>query len=246
MEEMDVIEVENPKKGFVEHVFTLDGDAKSYLLNVIQYCIMAILPIALLSRVNNSLFPINDDSKGNMELLAEVSGEFVFTLLGIYFIHRLITYVPSYSGQKFGKMNLFNSIMVYLLIVLNQESRLGSKVETLTSRLMELWNGTSSTEKGDSSAVNVIQPIVKPLPRPKSGKQEDVNFDVMYSGGAPGQEGMCANSRGGAPAQMYMRQENSPSDLLPDQQQQQQQQFPAFTEPSAANEALGGGFGTSF
>jgi len=241
MEEMNVIEVDPPQKGFVKHVFTLDRDAKTYLLNVIQYCLMAIIPIALLSRVNNTLFSFGDDSKGNVELLAEVSGEFVFTLLGIYFIHRLITYVPSYSGKDFGKMNLFNSIMVYLLIILNQESRLGGKVGVLTERIMELWNGKVS-ETDNSSHVNVIQPIVKPLPRARPGKQEELNFDAMYTGGAPGQEGMSCNSSGGAPPQMYMRQGNEPDDLLPTEGGQ----MPAFTEPSAANEALGGGFGTSF
>ena len=47
--------------------------------------------MALYNHLVDSLIPEPDESKGNLEILAEVVGQFALVLSGIFLIHRLIT-----------------------------------------------------------------------------------------------------------------------------------------------------------
>ena len=96
--------------GFIKHVFNFDNDTKTEVLNIIQYVVLAIIPMALFNYAVDSVIPEDDDSKGNLEILAELVGQLVVVLLGVYLIHRIITFVPTYSGKAFGEMNLFSII----------------------------------------------------------------------------------------------------------------------------------------
>ena len=63
--------------------------------------------------------------------------------VGIIHIHRVITYIPTYSGFKYDNLNLTNVILAFLVIVLSIQTKLGLKVNILIDRGMELWNGPS-------------------------------------------------------------------------------------------------------
>ena len=97
MEEIDQVETTSTKKGFFQHVFSVDTDAKATILNVVQYIIIAIVPIILLNQLGEKIFSSVDENKGNIELLAEALGEIVFIFVGIFFIHRFVTFIPTYS-----------------------------------------------------------------------------------------------------------------------------------------------------
>ena len=60
---------------------------------------------------------------------------------GIIVIHRVITYIPTYSGFKYEDLALTNVILAFLVIVLSIQSKLGIKVNILVDRLSDLWNG---------------------------------------------------------------------------------------------------------
>ena len=69
MEEIDIIEPQVNKPGFFEHVFSIDDKAKSTLFNIIQYSLTAIIPVTILNKVIQRLFPQPDEEKGNFEIL---------------------------------------------------------------------------------------------------------------------------------------------------------------------------------
>ena len=251
MEEIDIIEPQVNKPGFFEHVFSIDDKAKSTLFNIIQYSLTAIIPVTILNKVIQRLFPQPDEEKGNFEILAEVSGQILLTLIGIYFIHRLVTYIPTYSKKKFDSICHIDSILIFFVIVFNLKTKLGMKINILSNRIMELWDG-KATEKhvNNETSVQVIQPIVKQLPLPKREDdlkhQGGVNFDQMYNGGRIGTEGMKSGIPGAMYNQMSQQQENN----LQEKQfiQPNAQNFNASletNEPFAANEVLNG-FGTSY
>ena len=43
-----------------------------------------------------------------VELLAEILGQALMACIGLFFIHRVITAVPTFSGTAMGDINLFS------------------------------------------------------------------------------------------------------------------------------------------
>ena len=110
MEAPQEIQVGGAKQGFFNHMTNLKKGEKSELYNVLQYSVLALLPLIILIRINQNLWPKADEKKGTVELLAEILGQTILLFLGIFFIHRLITFVPTYSGRAYGSLNIFNLV----------------------------------------------------------------------------------------------------------------------------------------
>ena len=218
MEEIDQVETTSTKKGFFQHVFSVDTDAKATILNVVQYIIIAIVPIILLNQLGEKIFSSVDENKGNIELLAEALGEIVFIFVGIFFIHRFVTFIPTYSKTDYSKLNLFNSILIFLAIIVSSNNDLSRKIKLLSDRVMELWDGKSdnsgsvNTNANQPSIenVNIIQPIARPI---VSKQEEGVNFDQMYNGGRTGYEGMANIILNGGQDQMANKNQGCANDI---------------------------------
>lgn len=146
---MDSIETntKSSKGGFINHVFNFDNDTKSEVLNIIQYIVLAIIPISLYSYLLDSVIPELDESKSNLEIIAEVLAQTVANLLGVFFIHRLITFVPTYSGRAFNEVNLFSVMLVFLILGYESHTKVGSKTKILLNRLKDLWEGKKEDKK---------------------------------------------------------------------------------------------------
>ena len=43
-------------KGFFKHVFNFDDDSKSEILNIIQYALIAIIPVVVLNKTIGNMF----------------------------------------------------------------------------------------------------------------------------------------------------------------------------------------------
>ena len=118
------------KNGFVNHVFNYDSDTKILLMNLVQYALLAVVPITLFNKGLNSVVPEFDESKGNVETLFEVVGEIVVTLISLLLIHRLVTFVPTYSGKAVESINLFGIAISFLILKNNTQGTLGMKLNT--------------------------------------------------------------------------------------------------------------------
>ena len=51
--------------GFFKYVFNFDEDSKGDLLNIIQYALLAIIPIVVINKLMQNYVPEADDEKGN-------------------------------------------------------------------------------------------------------------------------------------------------------------------------------------
>ena len=134
------------KKTFFNSVFSNTEEDKSEIMNVIQYAMIGIVPIVILNKLIQRFIPEADVEKSSLELLAEIFFQIVIIFCGIIIIHRIITYIPTYSGFKYENLSLTNVILAFLIIVLSIQTKLGIKINIIVDRLYDLWEGKEADD----------------------------------------------------------------------------------------------------
>jgi hypothetical protein len=188
--------LENTSKsatGFFKHVFQLDDDSKGDLLNIVQYSTLSIVPIVLVNKLMQKYVPEANDEKGSLEIVAEVLLQIFGMFISLFFIHRIVTFAPTYSGIKYPDFSVNFIVLSMLMITLSLQTKLGDKVTILVDRLVELWNGKSDEKdkgkgkgKGKGS-VKVSQPLSQ------SGNQGAMNQSLYSGGGGGGGDGQSTS-----------------------------------------------------
>lgn len=160
---MDLLNDNNPITGgatssssgsrasFLSHVFSTREEDKAEVLNVVQYAIIAVIPVVILNKLIQRFIPEADGYKSSLELLAEVFIQIVVIFTGVIAIHRCITYLPTYSGFKYEHLTLTNVVLTFLVIILSVQTKLGIKVNMLVDRVYDLWNGNSAADGSSGS-----------------------------------------------------------------------------------------------
>ena len=228
-------------KSFFKHVFNFDDDSKSEILNIIQYSIIALIPIIILSKTISKYDPEADDKKSSLELSAEIMIKIIVMFIGLLLVHRIIIFIPTYSGVKYPD---FNIIFIILMIILGLQSNLGEKVSILVDRLMELWNGKDEKKgkKGKNGNVKVSQPI--------SGQTGSITGQSMPQSQPTYTDGTSINSlptsdaalSAGTTQQLPNYDNMYRQDTNPLVNANTPGQMEGFSnEPMAANSVLGGG-----
>lgn len=169
---------DDSKKNFFKYVFNFDDDSKSEILNLLQYASIALIPVIILNKVMAKYVPEVDESKSSMEILAEIVLQIFGMFLGLLLIHRVVTFVPTYSGAKYPDYSVIYIVLAVLMITLSLQTKLGEKVDVLFQRLNELWNGK---EKGKTKTVTV------------NGKQVTVKVTQPISGQSQGNTSQSMN-----------------------------------------------------
>jgi hypothetical protein len=103
------------KKSFLSHVFSTTEEGKAEILNVVQYSLLGVVPIVALNKMIQRFIPEADSEKSSLELLAEIFIQLVVMFCGIIIIHRIITYIPTYSGFKYESLALTNVILAFFV-----------------------------------------------------------------------------------------------------------------------------------
>lgn len=205
------------RKSFLSHVFSTTEEGKAEILNVVQYATLGIIPIVLLNKAIQRFIPEADSEKSTLELLVEIFLQIIVMFCGVVIIHRLITYFPTYSGFKYENLTLTNVILAFLIIVLSIQTKLGIKVNILTDRAMELWNGPTESVQ------------VKKRGSMHTNSQSDYFNNVGEGPGFP-------------PAPVVNTMASSPTV----QNTPKQDEMFDMGGPQAANGLLGGSFGSFF
>ena len=236
---METIEQSSTKTtSFVNHVLNFDAETKGEIMNLIQYSVLAIIPIILLNKLIQNYVPAADENKGSLEIGAEVLIQLSVLLSGMFFINRVVTYLPMYSGKKLENVSLISMILGFLIIVLGLQTKLGEKVEILSNRIIELWTGPSEAPQKEQpkNIVKVRQPITQQMP----SRQQ-----VQQPTHQPSQSDNLARNVSIPPTQAPMSQQTSPG--LSEQMyessmgvQNVDNMYQESMQPMAANEALGG------
>lgn len=222
----------NGKPGFFKHVFNFNDDSKSDMLNIVQYAAIALIPVIIMNKVMQRFVPEADDEKGNVEILAEILGQVFIMFLGILIIHRIITFIPTYSGVKYANFDVTSIILAMLVIILSLQTKLGEKVSIIVDRIMELWEGPKDAKKKKGQGnVKVSQPI-------SQGQSAIVTAPMMTSPGTTSINSLPPTQQQPDYNNMY-QQDNNP--------------LVGAATPGmegmgvmAANDMIGGSFGSAF
>ena len=142
---MDILEEARHvnRKSFLAHVFSTTEEGKAELLNVCQYACLGVIPIVILNKLIQRFIPEADPEKSSTEITIEVFLQIIAMFCGIIFIHRIISYIPTYSGFNYENLTLTNAVLAFMIVVLSIQTKLGIKVNILAERLDEMWNGPS-------------------------------------------------------------------------------------------------------
>ena len=240
--------------GFIKHVFSLDGQSKAQLINVVQYIILGVIPVAILDHLLLENFPSSDfEGKSSVQLLGEVIGQLVISVLAIELVHRVVTGIPTYTGVAIPDLNLFQIAISLLFTTIYAKGVIGTKVRILTRRAQDLWEGKESQDKAPKKASPGMKAAgAMPVHRPSRAD------NLLGSGGGmagmgqrvappPPQKQQVAMSPpqeayGATSSALYSGGDANPlvNAATPGGESMQ------VMEPMAANDFMGGSFGTSF
>jgi hypothetical protein len=245
MESLDELTKTNGgKTGFFKHVFNFNDDSKSEMLNIVQYAVLALIPVIVLNKLTQRFIPEADDEKSSIEIVAEILAQVIAMFLFILIIHRIITFVPTYSGEKYAEFSVTSIILAMLVIILSLQTKLGEKVSIIVDRVTDLWNGPADNKKAKKGNVKVSQPISQN----QMAMTQSLNSVGLSSGGMMGTTSISSLPQ------------NPPTQQLPNYNQMYQQDSTPLVgaaspgmgmgmenfEPMAANAGGGGSFGSAF
>jgi hypothetical protein len=236
---------DDSNKSFFKHVFNFDDDSKSDILNIIQYALIAIIPIIILNKSMAKYVPESDDKKGSLEISAEILIQIIVMFIGLLLIHRIITFIPTYSGAKYPEFHIVYVILAILMITMSLQTKLGEKVSILVDRVVELWDGKTDNKKknGKNGNVKVSQPI--------SGQQQMITSAPIYTDGTaisslPTNDVSSGNMNTMQPQQLPNYNNMYTQDTTQLVGAASPGMTEGFGEPMAANSVLGGGFGSAW
>ena len=235
---MDSKEIVKANIGFIEHMTKMDDETKSLLMNTVQYASLCVVPILGLQCVIDTVFPDYEESKGNFELAVEIFGQIVFTMIALFFIHRLICFIPTYSKEPLTSVNFITVAIIYILTtVYNKSDNLGKKLQALVKKCKKMWNGDDEDdlkkEQPNNNNVSITRPIsgLPPaIPTHQASRADYVNTQANVTPPLLPVSSTSQDMYGGPETPM----------------QNAQEPFAPMNEPMAANGVLGGGFGSSW
>lgn len=173
--------LDSSNTGFFKYVFNFDDNTKSEVLNIMQYSILSLIPVVVLNKAMQRYVGEADEQKGSLEILAEVIIQVLVLFLGLFFVNRLVTYLPTYSGAKYPDFSVVNIVLVGLVILLSLQTKLGEKVSILCDRVSELWDGaTNKKDDKTKKSANVIQP----MSQTQNSQQTAMSQSLYPSGGS--------------------------------------------------------------
>lgn len=235
MEKVNEAIKENNKdsNNFISYIFNFDEDNKAGIFNMIQYTMLAIVPVIVLLKLVKHYIPEDDDSKPSLEILVEVIVQLIIIFLSIWFIDKMVRFIPTYSGVCYYKFNETNFIIPILIVLITMQTKLGAKINLLLDRITELWSGNQNSQKStQDSNVKVRKPLAGSIPHHQPSQADTLhlnNMPSLHSNISPNNTTLISD--------------------LPINNQQQMNLQNEILDPSplmAANEALGGIFGSSF
>ena len=222
--------VQNESAGFFSYVFNFDMENKHRIMNMLQYTLLTIIPVLLILRGIKHIIPEEDESKGSFEILAESLGQVILIMLAIWLTNKIITYIPTYSGEEYPKFNEISFIIPFIILLATMQTKLGAKFNILIDRVMNLiFNREEKKREQPQGSQNVVR-----VSQPMAGHHQPSQADYLDR-----TQLLPSN-----PALSSMPTKFPPQQLQQQQPTQTPDYFPMSNEPMAANDGGGGGWGS--
>ena len=230
MESLSENKIENKNSGFFNYVFNFDDDNKDLLLNMFQYAFISLPLIIIVLKVINHFSPEENDEKGSLEIVVEVLLSFTSILLSIWFINKIVNYIPTYSKSKYSEFNEISFILPFLILLFTMQTKIGKKINILMERLIDVYEGRVNLKENEKNKdIKKSQPLSQPPVHQNSQADnlvntQNINTNQQFNNQVLNQQ----------PNLDYNNMYAGPNNPLIDAQ-----------EPMAANESLGSMFGGS-
>jgi hypothetical protein len=239
------------KDGFIKEVFPFDQEQKTTLLNIIQFTVLAIIPVVILLKLIKNYIPEADEDKGSLVILLEVVGQLVAMFVSLYFINRIINYFPTYSGKAYGDVNIISIIPAIILIAVTMQTKLGEKIQILVDRLWELYDGKPQKQNGNNNQQTTVK-VSQPLSQNLVVNQPTQQVQMPINNTQERMQSQMTNMK--SQTNEYSIQQSpdfnnmfqGPNTPLVDAANPTQNEYMTNNEPMAANDAFGSSFGSSF
>lgn len=215
----------NSSTGFFKYVFNFDGDSKGEMINLVQYSVLAIIPVVILNKLIQRFVPEVDEDKGSIEILVEVIIQVIVMFVGLLFINRIITYIPTFSKMAYPEIQIIFFVLPVLMIILSLQTRIGEKVSILTDRLKELWDGKMSNSSSSNSKNK----------QEKSNSQNNKNVRVSQPISNNGMGGMNTMNNNAQMMSLQSSQMYSDGTAI--------NQLPTYSQPSSGSSSGSGSSG---
>ena len=154
-----VQKVEKSGNTLFNHMFS-DENTKPNIVNIMQYTAIGIIPVLVLNRLMQHIFPEVDEKKNNLELSIEVIGQLTLLFVGIFMIDNLIRYFNVYSGEKYNDVSVLNMILPLMIILFSVPSKIGQKMQLLMDRILRGLNIESEQKKEGGGEKIEIRPTL--------------------------------------------------------------------------------------
>ena len=242
----DSVDKENKKDGFFKYIFNFEDENKAILLNLFQYSFISIPLIILVLKVINYYTPEEDENKGNLEICLEIIISISSLLIAIWFINKIIRYIPTYSEVDYKPFNETNFILPLFIILFTIQTKLGTKINILVERMLDMIEGKTNlkdSQKKNKKDYKTTQPIAQP-PSHQISQADNLN----QTQGIPTQNQFVNNAHSPPNTQVMQPSHNfnnafaGPTTPLVGAQSPDDQSF----IPMAANDAMGSMFGSKF
>lgn len=164
----DIIVGGEGSKSFFSYMFSLTSTEKNDLLNMVQYVILAIIPIIIILKLMKKYFPAENDKKASIEILIEVVVQLIVIFAFFWFIHKLILFIPTYSSAPYPSFNIIQIIIPVIFILFSMNSTISEKATILLQRALVALgivkeNCEDAEQKKPNPNVAVIPPSLMPM-----------------------------------------------------------------------------------
>ena len=196
-----------------------------------QYAFISLPLIIIVLKVINHFSPEENDEKGNLEIIFEVLLSLVGILLAIWFINKIVNYIPTYSKISYSEFNEISFMLPFLILLFTMQTKIGKKINILLERLIDVYEGRVNLKENQKSKdIKTSQPISQPPVHQNSQADQFINTQSFNTNQQFNNQ--ISNQQ---PSPDFNNMYAGPNNPLIDAQ-----------EPIAANESLGGMFGTLF
>ena len=220
--------VQHESAGFFSYVFNFDTENKHRIMNMLQYTLLSIVPVLLILRGIKHLIPVDDESKGSIEILAESVGQVILIMLAIWITNKIINFIPTYSGEEYPKFNEISFVIPFIIILATMQTKLGAKFNILIERVMNMIGGKAEPPKKDQQQGQNVVRVSQPL----AGQHQPSQADYLDRNQLLPSNPMMSSMPTKYPAQQLQQQQPADTGM-----------YQMMNEPQAANEG-GGGWGS--
>jgi hypothetical protein len=205
------------KDSFVSYMFSLSSTEKNEMVNLVQYILLVIIHVTILLKLMKTYIPLDNPKKASIEILIEVVLQLVIIFAAFWFIHKMVMFIPTYSGSPYPRLNVIQLVIPVFFLLICMKTSISEKVSILLERflvmvgLIKEVDEDEEDEKKKKKAINpmlpqqnnFIPPPANTLREPPA--QQNINFQqsmdmspppYSMAGGYGIQEPMAANESG--------------------------------------------------